>query len=75
MAMPGIPTEFAVTKSMYESARRAYGQCAKCREKLNVFKQLGYDYPDIETQLNEWQPRMEAVMSAYTEQLGNGNQV
>lgn len=71
MATPA-PKDFAVTKQMYEAARKAYGICSTCREKLRIFDALGYQYPDISSQLDEWEPKAMAVMQAYTDQLGNG---
>lgn len=63
------PSEIIVTKPMYNFAVSALGKCNRCTEKLSVFNQLGFPQPDIESQVNEWRPRLEGIIAQYNEQL------
>lgn len=66
--MSMVVSDSFVTKAMYDAARAGLAGCMSCVEKIAMAQQLGFEAPDAQAVINEWQPRLEAVIQQYNEQ-------
>lgn len=62
-----MPSEI-VTKPMYDAAKKGLTGCLACREQLSVYEHLGWPVPDVKGLVDEWQPKLEALVEYYGQQ-------
>lgn len=75
--MNGEPTNnsgLKITRQMLGNARAGLGECLHCRSILADAKALGLPMPEIERQIDEWQPRFEGIIGYDAASKGLSNE-
>lgn len=59
-----------ISKTAYDAAKRGAAQVMATRDLVGICHHLGYMVPDVVQQLDDCQPRFEAVIERYGQENG-----
>ena len=75
--MAAMTSEELVTKTMYDAARAGLEGCLRFRERAAVVQGIDWPVPDHVNYIDEWQPKLSALIEYYNlrKAMKNGPQL